>query len=265
MRSAGISDRVVQRGDVDRDDLAEIGQTLVEMDGVAQHREIGAIELQDEPGFDDRLIFPLHHVGKRMHVRLFARVVPVLEIARDLAGRRRGHEQFDGVRAAHRALGQVDVGLRGGPIPPAHRAGAGRSVLERRGELPEQLREFREFRIAGAERRRALAFKSREPVEHVHGIVGAALFAVVDDVDAAFDLLLHHMRDRLADRSGKLGLARAAIVLLGEQELDHLLRSRQAAGVGRENPLGAAFHERRPTNKARARPSPATVARSPLR
>jgi hypothetical protein len=63
----------------------------------------------------------------------------------------------------------------------------------------EQLRKFRKFRIASTERRRALARKSGEPVEHVHGIVGATLFTVIDDVDAAFDLFLNHMRDRLAD------------------------------------------------------------------
>jgi hypothetical protein len=33
----------------------------------------------------------------------------------------------------------------------------------------------------------------------MHGIVGATLFTVVDDVDAAFDLFLNHMRDRRAD------------------------------------------------------------------
>ena len=45
--------------------------------------------------------------------------------------------------------------------------------------MREQLRQLREFRIAGAERRDALAGKAGEPVEHVHGIVGAALFAVI--------------------------------------------------------------------------------------
>ena len=108
--------------------------------------------------------------------------------------------------------------------------------------MREQLRQFREFRIAGAERRRALAGKSGEPVEHVHGIVGAALFAVIDDVDAAFDLLLHHMRDRLADRGIEFGLARARILLFGEQKLDHLGGTRQATGMRGENPVGTAFH-----------------------
>ena len=108
--------------------------------------------------------------------------------------------------------------------------------------MREQLRQFREFRIAGAERRRALAGKAGEPVENVHGIVGAALLAVIYYVDAAFDLLLHHTRDRLADCGVKLGLARAGILLLGEQELDHLGGTRQAAGMRGENPFLTAFH-----------------------
>ena len=117
-------------------------------------------------------------------------------------------------------------------------------MLERRGEMREQLRQLGEFRIAGAERRRALALEPGEPVEHMHRIVGAALLAVIDDVDAAFDLLGDHMRDRLAHRGVELGLARAAILLFGEQELDHLGGARQAAGMRRENPVGAAFHAR---------------------
>ncbi|HEV2099803.1 MAG TPA: hypothetical protein VGR45_12875, partial [Stellaceae bacterium] len=108
--------------------------------------------------------------------------------------------------------------------------------------MREQLGEFGKFWIASAEGRRALAVKSGEPVEYVHGIVGAALFAVVDDIDAAFDLLLHHMCDRVADRGVELGLARATILPFGEQEFDHLAGARQTAGMSRENPIGAAFH-----------------------
>ena len=106
----------------------------------------------------------------------------------------------------------------------------------------EQPRQFREFWITGAERRCALSGKAGEPVEHMHGIVGAALLAVIDYVDAAFDLLLHHVRDRLADCGVKLGLACAGIVLLGKQELNHLRGARQAAGMRGENSVGTALH-----------------------
>ena len=64
-------------------------------------------------------------------------------------------------------------------------------MLERRGEVLEDLGQLGEFRLAGAHRRRALAFEAGQPLEHVHGVVGAALLAVIDDVDAAFDLLAH--------------------------------------------------------------------------
>jgi hypothetical protein len=94
--------------------------------------------------------------------------------------------------------------------------------------MREQLRELREFRIAGAERRRALAGKAGEPVEDVHGIVGAALFAVIYNVDAAFDLLLHPGRARLVRarrRAGRKfsiadGLRRA--IVLSVRALEYL-------------------------------------------
>ena len=76
----------------------------------------------------------------------------------------------------------------------------------------------------------------------MHGVIGAALFAVVDDIDAAFDLFLDHMRDRLAHRGGEFLFARAGIFLLGEQFIDHLGGARQAAGMGGENAIAAAFH-----------------------
>ena len=50
------------------------------------------------------------------------------------------------------------------------------------------------------------------------------------------------MRDRLADRGVELGLARAGILLFGEQEFDHLGGARQTAGMRRENPVGATLH-----------------------
>ena len=38
---------------------------------MAKHREVGTIELQDEARVDDRLVFALHHIGERIHIRLF--------------------------------------------------------------------------------------------------------------------------------------------------------------------------------------------------
>jgi hypothetical protein len=76
----------------------------------------------------------------------------------------------------------------------------------------------------------------------MHGIVGTALFAIIDDVNATFDLFLHDMRHRLGDCSIELNLAGAMILLFGEQEFDHLGGAWQTTGMGRENPFGTAFH-----------------------
>ena len=86
--------------------------------------------------------------------------------------------------------------------------------------------ELGKFVVAGAERRRALAVKAGEPAQHVHGVVGTALFAVIDDIDAAFDLLAHHAGDRVAHGGLEFGAARAGVLVLGEHQLDHLLAVR---------------------------------------
>jgi hypothetical protein len=50
------------------------------------------------------------------------------------------------------------------------------------------------------------------------------------------------MRNRFADRGIEFDLARAGILLFGEQKLDHLGGTRQTASMGGKNPVGAAFH-----------------------
>ena len=112
-------------------------------------------------------------------------------------------------------------------------------MLERRGELAEQLRELGKFRFAGAARRVRLALEAVEAVDDVDGVVGAALLAVVDDVDAGGLLLGDHVGDGLVDGGVERG---ARCRFPGEQLLHHGGRSRQAAGVGGENSFRAAAH-----------------------
>ena len=69
----------------------------------------------------------------------------------------------------------------------------------------EKLGKLRELRLAGAARRGAFTLKAGEPVKHMHRVVGAALLAVVDDVDAALKLFLYHVRNRFAYGRGELG------------------------------------------------------------
>ncbi len=115
-------------------------------------------------------------------------------------------------------------------------------MLERRGELLEQQRQLGKFLVAGAHRRRALALVAGQPVEHVHGVVGAALLAVIDDIEAAFDLLADDIADGFAHGGLQFGAACAGLLLLGQQQLHDLGGARQAAGVGGEDTVRAAFH-----------------------
>ena len=88
-------------------------------------------------------------------------------------------------------------------------------MLERRGKLTEQLRELGKLRLAGAARRVGLALEAVEAVDDMDSVVGAALLAVVDDVDASGLLLGDDASDRVADG----GIERSAVsvaFLLGQ-------------------------------------------------
>ena len=54
----------------------------------------------------------------------------------------------------------------------------------------------------------------------MHGVVGAALFAVIDDVEAALDLLADDIADGFAYGGLQFGAAGARLLLLGQQQLD---------------------------------------------
>ena len=88
-----------------------------------------------------------------------------------------------------------------------------------------------------------LALEAGEAVDDMDGVVGAALLAVVDDVEAGRALPGDHAGDRLGTAASSAARSAAAL-LPGEQQLDHLGRPRQAAGVGGENPCRAAPHVR---------------------
>ena len=91
-------------------------------------------------------------------------------------------------------------------------------MLERRGEIFKRARELGKFRLAGAHRWRTLALVAGEPVDDVHGVVGAALLAVIDDVEAAFDLFAaRRAGDGLAHGGLQFGAAHARLLFFGQQ------------------------------------------------
>ena len=209
---------------------------------VAAQRQVGAVELQHEAGVDDGAILARHHLGERVEISLVTRIVLVFQVTRDLSGRRRRHEAFFRLGAGHRGVRAREVGLDRREVLPGDRARARRPVLERRGEVGEHRREFWELGLAGAERRRARAVEAGEAILDVGGVIGAALLAIVDHVEPAGDLPLHHLGDRAADRLLELGGFGAGALLLLQQQFHHACRPRQASGMGSENPLRAALH-----------------------
>ena len=58
--------------------LAEVGEAQIAKYSMAAQRQIGAVELQDEAGVDDRLIFLAHHIGEGENIFFFSGIVDVL-------------------------------------------------------------------------------------------------------------------------------------------------------------------------------------------
>jgi hypothetical protein len=68
-----------------------------------------------------------------------------------------------------------------------------------------------------------------------------AIFAVIDHVDAEFDLLLYDVGHGAAQlRGGRWCIERLCAIALDQRK--QVWRPRQAAGMCRENAIGAVFH-----------------------
>ncbi len=237
-------------GDHRLDEADEVGERAVAVGGVALEREVGTIELQQEAGGDDRLVFDLQRGAERIEIALERVIVLVLHDRRDDAGRRRGEKRLD-MAALHRLQRGAEVGAFG---------------LDRRavrvGDLADRLRQLRtvrhpvgrgdarlEFTLVlrivveiGMHRARALAAEPGQAVAHVEHEGFARLLAVVDHVEAGVDLLLH---DR-AHRGAALALDLGRIDRLAAHPLREQSRqrggTRQAAGMGGQDTLFAALH-----------------------
>ena len=70
------------------------------------------------------------------------------------------------------------------------------------------------------------ALEAGQAVDDMDGVVGAALLAVVDDVDAGRDLPLHRHRRWLRAPRRRARRCRPAPLPLRQQQLDHLARGR---------------------------------------
>src|SRR3989442_12724256 len=149
-----------------------------------------------------------------------------------------------------------------GPFPPPDRAGAPRSLLKRRRELPGHLGPLRELLGIGVGPGRALAAEPCQAVLDVDRVVGPALLPVVDDRQPGLCLLLHDVEHRRARPVVKRGLGAQPPFLSILQERQQVLGPRKASGVGGEDSVRAPLH-RVTFRLASPRPSMTKRTRSP--
>ena len=74
--------------------FAKRGQAHAHADAVPQRRQPGVVDLQDEPGRDDRLIFAAHRLGEGEDEVVLAPVIFVAAVGLQACRRRGGDEGF---------------------------------------------------------------------------------------------------------------------------------------------------------------------------
>ena len=237
-----IHQRLVDGVDVERDRVEEAVEGFVLEEAGAFHGEVRAVELEHEPAAHDQLVFLAHLAGERPHVALVGAVVGVEHDGGDDARGGRRHEWLGepvplGARAAveHLALGRglAEVRVRdlGHGLGRVVDAGGARS---RAGEARHVVR------VLGDVARHAPLALAAEPL-HPLGRVGreadAGLLAVVADVDARLELLLHHVADGGLGLPGEGDRVDGLATVEAHEEVSERGRTRQAAGVGRQDAL----------------------------
>ena len=85
--------------------------------------------------------------------------------------------------------------------------------------------------------------EAAEPLVDVGDEARLGIFAVVDDVDAELDLLLHDLLHRARQPRARAGLVDRLALFLGREHVEKIGRAGQRAGVGGEDALGAVLHD----------------------
>src|SRR6266513_518308 len=212
-------------------------------------REVGAVELQQEAGLDDRLVFNAERLPKRREIRLVGVVIFVLHRSSDDAGRGRGQKRLDkGVWLPVEHGSEIgDLRFELAVIDIAHfadrlwwvhiRHSFARSQLLRHLLLQERIA----LDIAAGPALPAAA----EPAHAVADIEEeglALMLAIVADIDAGFDLLVDDPAQRLLAEPVELGRIDLAAARAPDIETRQLGRPRQAAGMGRQDSVFAPPH-----------------------
>ena len=204
---------------------------------MAPHGEVRRVDLEVQPGRDDRLVLGLHRVRERFEV-LVARVVVLVRLEeRDDAGRRGVHEPAGDVRALEcvREDGEV-APERLGMLVGDRAAADGSEVLRRRARLREPVAEPGVgVQVGGGRARHVADLETAEPVTDVGCVADLAHLAVAHEVDASLDLVADALPDCVADGAVVGVPVDGLSLVLGENVLDDGLRSRQAADVRGQN------------------------------
>src|SRR6266849_4139231 len=233
----------VERFDVQPCFLAEFFQGEARVLDVPPHGEVGAIDLQDDPGLRYRFVLVAHGIGDGEKIRFLAVVVLVPEKKPDHAGRGGAHEHFLGLYLGRGRFQVLDVIPRALGVAHADRRIAPRGLPARAARVAEHaLGEVRELDQVLIYESVPGAAEAGEAVLDVGGVAGLRHLAVVDDVDARPGLPAHDLLHRGANaRAKRLVIDRHAL-LLGVHHAHEILRPRQAARMGGEKALRAAFH-----------------------
>ena len=206
---------------------------------------MGIVDLQDEAGGDDRLVFLAQGIGEREQIFLLGAVVAVALPVRRAGRRDRRHEDLGRLGAGERRL---EIGDVGGELPVAavgDRRGADHVPLARRRVASR--RRTRETSGPRAARPRAGA-RNRIGLEAAEALVDVghearlAELAVVDHVDSELDLPAHDLGHGRGERGGVRPLVDRPALLPGLHRREQVGRPRQAADMGGENSLAAGFH-----------------------
>ena len=218
-----------------------------EVVGPGQER---VVDLQDQPGVEDRLVLDPQRVGDRVDELLLGRVRALRPAhARDARRRDDRQEAPDDVDLGQPGLDVVDVALQLGLPRVRQRAGAlpaARAlVLEAlaRHVLRVEVRELDHVLGLGHGRRGEVVgrpvLEAAHPVQDVRGPVDRlAELAVADDVDPGVGLVADDVDHRLAQHALVLGLVERPAVTARLEDAPELRRAHEAPHVRGQDAIG---------------------------
>ena len=232
---------MVERLDADFGGAAEFLERPVGEFQMPGHGEVRAIDLQQEAGVVDRLVFVGQRLAERHHIVVAGLIEGVGHEMGDDTRRGGIHEGAGRRCLVHRSAIVGEVGFQRRRYRPARSArgrpaGPGSAAWRSRTHAGGVTRMGQQVRRHPAQRLRLA-----EAVQPVLDIVGVGNFrhlAIADDVDAALDLFLHDFRHRFGYEAFQQGRIVGPVAVLRDEQVDQVVRPRQAADMGGQDAVG---------------------------